>query len=716
MIKIVFCELLKITQRKVTLAVIACLIVVSGCITHYQINHKPDYGYSTRDSYSVYQETADLSDLEKLALLEHEIDSYYQAINDAGPGFRIDYDEMIRVQIYNEMIEELESIIGYSDYLQGIDDRAQSMLQSPLFGTPGTFSYRSIESTPSAYEHLKGLSVSHDFSKGVLLVTDNPVTDIFMFTSLAILAMHLIISEREEGILALLKTTRNGLSKTVLAKLATLFALTFLAVLFFYGLTLLVVVNEISLGDLYRPIQSVTGYLSSPYRITVLEYLLLFFSVKVLFTCALMFVFFAICLICRNIVYSVLAGVVVFGIQTALFTGISPYSAFSFLSRFNLAALIDVGYCFSDYLNINLFDWPVNINVISAVTTVFSIVVSTAVSTCRFVKERSSSAIELVRFRLNIKPPLTFGLHTSILRHEAYKLFVMNKALIVALAFTVFQVWSYTQIEYLIYNEEYYYQVYSERLEGRSSAANERFLEAETTRFEAIEENKQAIYDAYEAGEITLDAATFAISRLEPDPGQQRAFYRARNQYMGLFGIPHRGGSNASYIYQTGWDILVGPESAYNTLMIYLKIFMVLIICLSSIGAVEEATGMVILMGTTLLTQRSVTIRKAFLSGCLAVVVALSSVLPNVIVVFDKFMTTELQFRASARSLSYLGWVPDSISVTVYLLLCILLCLLISILAALLILVISRKTKNTIVTMLVSTAVLVIPIALMLLL
>jgi hypothetical protein len=477
MLKIVCYEIAKITHRKITLSVILALILISGYVTYYRINYKEEYSFSTKDTYLVYLEFDDLDNAEKLAWLEAENEKFNEAMT-SGVFRRLDIDEILTRQVYGQMTEEVKVVTFYQDYLKSIDEQAKRMMNSSIFGQPNTFSYRSIQRTPAAYEHLKGLYVPHDFSDGVLLITNNPLIDAFMFLSLMVLAMHLLISEREEGTLPLVKTTRYGLSKTILAKAITLFVLTFVAVILFYGISLVVVTSEIGLGDINRPIQSLNGYLTSPYKITVFQFLVLFAVMKVLASYAVMCVFFCICVIFRNVIYSVLVGIALLGLEAFLLMTINIHSILSPLARFNLAALIDVSYYFSDYLNMNIFSFPANVVLSGIATAALAIILGIGIATRRFVSEKSTQAVELLKIKIGFDPLVVFGSHVDILRHEAHKLFVLNRALIVFVIFIVFQAWSFTQIRDFVYEDDYYYPVISQRLEGPLSLPKQRFLES----------------------------------------------------------------------------------------------------------------------------------------------------------------------------------------------------------------------------------------------
>ena len=701
--KIAWYEAVKVCQRRAAVGVALGLLVASCIATHYQANRADAYGLTMRDEYAVCLQMSGLDNAERLEWLESEADAYYVDLFGGGGAYRPGMD-----LIYRSTVDEVEAALAYGDFLAGIDEQAEAMSASTLFGRPGSFTLRNIERTPQAYAHLKGMLVPHDYSGGVLLLTDSRLQDAFLYLAVAVLAMYLTISERDEGTLPLVKATAMGRDATIRAKAAVLLAVTAALSLLFYAANMGVVLSELGLGALGRPIQSVQGYLTSPYRITVAGYLVLFPVARALAACAVASVLFGICVVCRNTVYSALLGTSVMGTEALLALGIRPYSALSPLALANLAAITDIAAYFRDYRNMNLLGYPVNVAAVGLATAALAVAAGLGVGFRRFATEDATAARRVALPRLPALPLPRFGGHTTLLRHEAYKLLWVNRAGLVLALFVAFQAWGYAHSGYVITQEEYYYQGYCLVLEGGPSADKRAYVDSERLRLDTLEDQRQAIMDRFGAGEISFDYMGYLLQGLEVSVEELHAFDRSYAQY-GYLEEESAGGGGLAFVSQTGWEALAGPQSAADTLAIYAWTAFVLIVSLSAVGSGDVTTGMAGLIPSTLRGRRAAPLCRAALSALLAVAAAAASLLPKVAAVFDAWPPGPAELDAPARSLAFLSWVPPFVTLPAYLAVCIAICLAASILAAWLILLISRRTGSTVTTMLVSSALLLLP-------
>ncbi len=162
----------------------------------------------------------------------------------------------------------VSAVAHYGDYLAGIDEEAKIMTSLSLFGNPDTFSYRNIERTPPVYAYLRGTVLPAADSEGILLATEFPLTDVLLLAALLILALSMLVGEREEGTLLLIKPTRRGYLETIAAKLLVMLLCSLCLTLVFYGANLFLSERLLGFGDLSRPVQSNRGKLASPYAKT----------------------------------------------------------------------------------------------------------------------------------------------------------------------------------------------------------------------------------------------------------------------------------------------------------------------------------------------------------------------------------------------------------------------------------------------------------------
>lgn len=710
MIRIIYYEGRKLFHRKVAWFVIFGLILANGLVTYYNIYRINEEGYCIKDVSSVYEELDNKSNQEQHMWIQTQIELYYQGIQEGEQVFSYGTE-----RVFHLILEQIKIISQYDDYLAEMDFQAEKMMKSSIFTEPNTFACRNLLQTPKAYEHLKGVEVVSDFSYGVLLLTDHRITDAFLLLSLIIFAMHLLISEREEGTLPLIKATKNGYGITIAAKAILLLLLTILFVLIFYGLNLVVAAREVGLGDLSRPIQSLEGYISSPFKITVLKYIVLFFVGKVLGIFAVISVFFLMCILCRNNVLSSLIAILIFSMESLFWISIDVHSWLSPLSQFNLIALLDTSHYFSNYVNINLFSHPVNIVISGIVTALIAIILGNSIGIYAYVTETSSNERRnWIREKIKVKRRILFfrGHHFSLLKHESYKLLIMNKGLLILLIFLSIQVFYFEGLVYIIDQEELYYQQYSTILSGELSDEKEMFIQQEQNRFEEAEKEKERLMKSYENGDIDDSYFDYLLAELETNGYEKRGFERAQNQYQILNTMEPRK-YPVEYVYQTGWNGLFAQEARRLDLIDYGKAFVVLILGVSAFGSIEKITSMDSIIVISNRGRRTVFGWKVFICICLAIVCAIASFLPRIIAVFQTYGAKGLQ--APVRSIIEISWAFDNFSILRFFILHQIKRLFLVAVASIFILTISYKSGNTITTILISTGVLLLPIMILLL-
>ena len=152
----------------------------------------------------------------------------------------------------------------------------------------------------------------------------------------------------------------------ICAKLVTMLLCLLFLTAAFYGMNLTISASLVGLGDLSLSIQSLDGYLISPWQINVGQYISLYFGAKYLGAATVGMVFFLICILTKNRIAACVLGAAVLMVEVGLYVLIPMHSWLSVLRQMNLAAILNTAEFFSDYLTLNVFSFPVSIGVCSA--------------------------------------------------------------------------------------------------------------------------------------------------------------------------------------------------------------------------------------------------------------------------------------------------------------------------------------------------------------
>lgn len=710
--KLILYELEKLFQRRLVWFVLAVLLFVNGAVIYREITHE-DAGYSYADVATVYADLA--NEDEPAAAIEERFNWLLQQI--FTQQFSLDgypytpYMETFFQEqgLVSHVYEQIAASTDYDAYLDYVQEQARRLTTSSLFADPGSFSYRNALQMAKVYENLRGRTTTMDFSGGVKLVTDWRLTDILILLSVLILVLNLLISEREEGTLSLIKSTKKGREATIGAKLITLALVTALLTLAFFGVNLVLAWRFAGLGDLSRTIQSLDGYLSGVFPITVGQYIAVFFPAKFLGLWTIGNVVFLLCVYLRNTVYTLLASAGVLGAEFLLWSTIDAHSWLSPLSQCNLMNLLDTGGHFANYTNMNLLGFPVNTTLVVCVLAAVVNLACIVGAVRRFCGESSVEVQRLPRLRHRKSNRVT-RIHTSLLRHEGFKVLVTHKALLLLAVLILVQVFSYGDMKFYNSQEEYYYIAYSDALAGEIGQKQLDYLQAEYDRFAALEQEAELLAQRYAAGELSDAAYTSAVSALGINQAQKNALDRANEQVQILLSYS---GEQVHYIYQTGWDYLLGQRGQRADVVDAAKLSVLLIMAFSAVFSSEHLWKVDVLLRASNRGKGAVTRTKLLLCSAYAVVASLIAFLPRFCWVLSN-IGMELS-GTTAHSVLLLAETLSGVPLALWVLGLFLCRCVGAILSGFVVLYLSHKTKNTITCILVSTVILLLPVFLYLL-
>ncbi len=742
---LLYYEMKKLFSRRMLPLLLLALFLFNGLMVYRESGRRVGYGYTRHDIGEVYESLEGMTALEAEAYLAERIRlleavdvwrqwadgqdvwtdeekagflSSNRELMDAYPDLDIDAGYLLYLdnfylerRLLQDVLEQVSAAAHYGEYLDGIGEEAKIMTSSSLFGRPGTFSYRNIQKTPPVYEHLKGNVLPAEDPEGVILATRSRVTDLLLLCFIVILGLSMVIGERDEGTLLLIKPTKKGYLETASAKLLVLLSITAAATVLFYLTDFLTAELTLGLGDLSRQIQSVDGFLTSPYEITVGQYLLGFLAVKTAAALVWGALVFLLCTVFKNAVSACLAMGAVFLAEFVLYLSISLHSYLSPLKILNLVCLADTAWFFGDYLNMNLFGWPVNVVPICVSLGILVFGLSVFLALRRFVKEASALGAEnrlvsAVRGVLRRRRGKRRTVRTGLFGKELYKIFVMERAWILLVVFALLQWNSYKDPE--VYGTPYdrFYHSYVIKAEGLPLEEAAKVYQEEYDWFEEKERELKRISDAYDAGEASyaeLQAAQMEASALSDARG---GFDMALSQYEYVLS-ENRAGQEAEVFYQTGWQDLFGMHGRRADVMDVAKLSFFLLLGLSAVFSIEKSTKVEMLQRAYIRGGGSVCLRKYLSCVLYGTAAYLIAYLPRYLAVFQVYGVHGL--TAPMKSLAELSDMPFNVPLWAYLAL-VGLSRYLGMLAAIgLILWLSRRCGNMIHTILVGALLLELP-------
>lgn len=715
-------ELIKGLCKKSVLGIIIVLAVLNGVLLWLNESQK-DCVYTTTEYREIYDDLDGLSTekaFEKINLYSKKLDIFEQLSTGCDVSdltteypefdFKVIADEyknktylkytndiFTEMELVSDVKNEIESCTKYEDYLTGIDETAKKMTSISLFSKPDTFSYKNIQKTPKDFAHLKGSTLKPAPSKGIAMATDFLPTDLLGFMIILTICVNLITREKELHQNLLSRTTFKGRKKLGIAKLFSCFTIALISEVILYTINFSVAYFTYGFGDLSRQIQSAIDFNSSNLQISVLQYFLWFLFGKLVVFFIYTALIYIVTVSCNSAVKAYSLLVLIISIEAVLYYTIPSASYLCLFKYVNILAFANTMDLFAKYLNLNLFGIPVNYINVFIVSSVILLLVLSLISVFIYDKKRPiqnhRSSCKMISF--------SKGRNVSIFLQECYKIFIGGKVLFILLIFAIASFMLYSPIkENFSTQDEIYYKEYMLKLEGEYTPQKQKFIDEEEKKFSDAEKEMEKEISNNNGGIL-------AMMKFEKILAPQQAFEQIKNhsEYLKVT-------KNSEFVYDSGYKLLTGDESAGNKDLILALIAMTMVLCcLAYAYSVEYQTGTNVLLKTSLRGRGYTFICKSIIGIIIIAIIFAITYIPYFYNVLSAYGIRKINSPISSIE-AFAGW---NISIKAYLILISINRFLAMIIAMFIIYFISSKLKSLILTLILGAGILILPILLSLL-
>lgn len=489
----------------------------------------------------------------------------------------------------DELYDEQIKVSGYDTYLKSVQKSKDKFSTISIFenSQEDTFSSRNIQKSASDYSHLSSNNIKWTPSKMITSSAESIWTDVLLILLMFLFVGGMITEEKEKGLFYITRSTKYGISQSISAKLSALFIHTLIFTVLFYCSNYLFFGLSVGWCDVSASIQSIASYMESNLSISILEYILLSVFTKGVVLFAIGAILTAFCVISKKIILPYLIGFCLCGVSFILYTFIPQASKLSPLKYLNVIGLLKTENLYGAYLNFNLFGHPVSRLNCSWILIVLLAVIGISLTFVSFNKGTSlQSGRTSIAFTIPFKP------HSNLMRHEGYKIMIMNRALIILLIFSALIGYQDLSEKYTPSPQELYYQDIMLQLEGKQTAEKISLIETERARYEEAFKQIEKIDEMISNGEIdenvgdTMKSQWYSVTAFYP------AFQRVEQQHDLV------SKNNGNYIYDTGYLYLFGAMG--NDFVLDLLLLSIgLIFAFSSTISMEHQNGSLYLLCAT---------------------------------------------------------------------------------------------------------------------
>lgn len=255
---------------------------------------------------------------------------------------------------------QAEYLLDYSDYLKRVQEQANKMQQSSIFGADSnSFVYRNIIKTAKDFADCSG--------SGIRLGNDLAIQEWLAFSwadwgflATVLLLVMSFLDERKKGLSAIVRSCPAGQGNLQISRLLILlFYCAGMTFLLYYLPLALSLVMEGGWGDLSRPVQSLAQFQKCTVQLTVAEFLAQFFFIKTVCGFLLgVLIWFALSFL-EQVQLCWMATAVAMAVEYFLYSTIPAQSIFSPLRYVNVFSYVFTSQLYTEYVNINLLSYPV---------------------------------------------------------------------------------------------------------------------------------------------------------------------------------------------------------------------------------------------------------------------------------------------------------------------------------------------------------------------
>ena len=520
----------------------------------------------------------------------------------------------VQEQEFDEgLYEEEQEVADYRGYLQSIQKKESLLNGVAIFGKQdgNSFAARNIAKSARDYAKLSDENIRWMPSKPLKISMESIWTDLFLILSMFLFVGNMILEEKEKKLFYVIRSTKRGHLQSICSKLTALFIHCVTISVLLYSVNLLFVEVTMGFGDLTAGIQSVSIYMGSNLAISILEYIVYSVLTKgvVLFSAGT--VLTALCIVADNIFLPYITGFLLYGSSYLLYLALPAGETSALFKYVNFIGLMKTENLYGNYLNFNIFGYPISRLTFSWSLIAVLAVIGVAASVLLFVYGN--------RFELKKRQPKYtkyFRPHASLLSHESYKIMIANRAIVIVLLFGLLIGYRILSQEYYPSAQERYYQDMMMRLEGEMTEEKEALILSEQERYEEAFSEAERIDQLVINGEIDENAG----ERLKEKWDEVTFFYPSFERVLRQYQRIEESGGN--FIYDTGYLYLFGKRNE-DYLMDLLLLSLCVVIAFGNVIAGEDEKETWDLLSATQTGKKKIICRKAMV--CVMAAVGLSA-------------------------------------------------------------------------------------------
>lgn len=610
----------------------------------------------------------------------------------------------------NNLLAQTDYLTGYGGWLENIRKNRDNLLTFSIFNDPNSFSGRNIIKTADEFEKLRGVELTLGTDGAVDSFMSFRLTDYLLVLALLLIGLS-FLEERKAGLWSVVHAAPRGRLRLAARRTVILLGASVAGVALLYG-TDLVLGFSIYGGaeDLGRAVQSVETLGRLPMLTTVGGFLGRFLLLRVAAAFLVGLLLWLMLTAVNNVKYTVIVAAGVLAVEYSLYTFLPVQSAFNIFKYFNLFTYISLSDLYTNYLNIDIFSFPLGIRSISQLALVPLCMLLTAVCVTVHCQKKPAAGRDLlgrVAYGINsVTDRFLRRLH--LFGMELHKTLWIQKGVVIAalLVYTALGL-SYTTPIRITSMAEQTAREYTALLAG--PITQETFDRMDTEQI-LLDNDRDAYGDAKKAfADGLIEYPELDVYARKADTAQYKSeglsMVRARCEELRDRG--EREGFTPWLMDETPFESVYGEKAEYNQRQAALTAVLALTLLLAGSMTYDRQSGMTYLLKSTARGRGALVIRKLLLAAAMTALVWAVVYGMEVYTFLTKFTVTA--WSAPAKNLSMLSEFPLNCSVAAVLALLYVFRWLMLFCGAVVVLFISSRVKRMEAAYIAGSAVMLIP-------
>ncbi len=363
-------------------------------------------------------------------------------------------------RVFSKISNEYQSVLEYKTFIHGLEEKANQMVNVPIFSKKRGFSNRNIQKTAKDFQQMKGIEIEPVDGTVLERLQNFYLTDILMIVLICLFCFQQSGQDNRMGMANLIQVTPNGKGKLRFAQSCAVWIAVIVSGIGLYGSNILITVQCFQLNEIFsKYIQAISTFRNVPFPLTIGMYIVVYLMGK------LAAIFF-IAVICQLVSVKLNGGSlawILFGIMVCisfLLWFLLPDSPMAKTFQYlNLIGVLDIKQIIGNYQNLNLFSYPVSLSLAI-------VVFITVISFFAIILIMKVRKIEWKVKRLGKQTDSGKHVWNSVFYYEQYKVFWKQKIWLIITLLVGIALSEFGTKEQFVSVEEFFYNQYITEVEG----------------------------------------------------------------------------------------------------------------------------------------------------------------------------------------------------------------------------------------------------------